>query len=75
MWKQSSKEHLSAEPLRASDAEIEEQKRAWELKRLATLTHDNDVIGFVKDVVPPPPPNAFPRRQQCVHGLHTLGQN
>jgi hypothetical protein len=55
MWKQSSKEHLSAEPLRASDAEIEEQKRAWELKRLATLTHDNDVIGFVKDVVPPLP--------------------
>jgi hypothetical protein len=46
---------LSAEPLRASDAEIVERKRAWELKRLATLTHNNDVIGFVKDVVPPSP--------------------
>jgi hypothetical protein len=61
MWKQSSEEHLSAEPLRAADAEIEEQKRAWELKRLATLTRNKDVRGFVKDVVPSPPPQRLPK--------------
>lgn len=39
----------SAEQLRAAEAQIEEQKRAWELKRLATLAENDDENGLLAD--------------------------
>lgn len=39
---ESSEECWSAEQLRAAEAQIEEQKRAWELKRLAALSGNDD---------------------------------
>lgn len=46
---ESSEECWSAEQLRAAEAQIEEQKRAWELKRLATLTGNDDERGVLND--------------------------
>ncbi|KAI9564810.1 hypothetical protein GHT06_008551 [Daphnia sinensis] len=48
-YMESSEECWSAEQLRAAEAQIEEQKRAWELKRLATLTGNDDERGVLND--------------------------
>lgn len=45
-YMENSEECWSAEQLRAAEAQIEEQKRAWELKRLATLTVNDDERGL-----------------------------
>lgn len=43
---ETSEECWSAEQLRAAEAQIEEQKRAWELKRLAALSCNDDERGL-----------------------------
>ncbi len=48
---ENSEECWSAEQLRAAEAQIEEQKRAWELKRLAALTGNDDERGVLNDSV------------------------
>ncbi len=48
---ESSEECWSAEQLRAAEAQIEEQKRAWELKRLATLSGNDDERGILNDSI------------------------
>ena len=50
-YMESSEECWSAEQLRAAEAQIEEQKRAWELKRLATLTGNDDERGILNDSI------------------------
>lgn len=44
---ESSEECWSAEQLRAAEAQIEEQKKAWEMKRLAALSGNDDERGGV----------------------------
>lgn len=46
---ESSEECWSAEQLRAAEAQIEEQKKAWELKRLAALSGNDDECGQLND--------------------------
>ena len=48
---ESSEECWSAEQLRAAEAQIEEQKKAWELKRLASLTGNDDERSGLNDSV------------------------
>lgn len=48
---ETSEECWSAEQLRAAEAQIEEQKKAWELKRLAALTGNDDERGVLNDSV------------------------
>ncbi|EFX80979.1 hypothetical protein DAPPUDRAFT_21484, partial [Daphnia pulex] len=50
-YMESSEECWSAEQLRAAEAQIEEQKRAWELKRLATLSGNDDERGRLNDSI------------------------
>lgn len=48
---ENSEECWSVEQLRAAEAQIEEQKRAWEMKRLAALTGNDDERGILNDSV------------------------
>lgn len=48
---ESSEECWSAEQLRAAEAQIEEQKRAWELKRLAALNENDDERVVLNDSI------------------------
>ena len=43
---ETSEECWSVEQLRAAEAQIEEQKKAWELKRLAAMSGNDDERGF-----------------------------
>lgn len=46
---ETSEECWSAEQLRLAEAQIEEQKRAWELKRIAALSGNGDDRGTLND--------------------------